>query len=128
MLEYMKDSKAILQGRHHEVADVFDVSIREQGTTTVYGQTTKSMLEDFHAMEQFGTVRKQIASFNFRELYTVQDQFVEVLKDQQDHLDGCFAAFPLQDHDIALNKFEKYQIPNIFIDVFFAPCRCNFCL
>ncbi len=126
MLDYMRDSKSILQGQHHQVADVFDVSIREQGTTTVYGQTTKSMLEDFEAMEEFGAVRKQIASFNFRDLYTVQDQFVEVLKDRQSDLEGCFAAFPLEDYDVSLKKFDNYQIPNLFIDVFFAHADSTF--
>ena len=120
MIEYLGSMQEVLSGQRHDVCEVLDVSLREQGTTTVYGQTTKSMLEDFKQIIDFGCKRHQIASFNFQDSYTVQDQFVLRLKDEIESFEGCFAAFPLEDSHFALPKIEQYQIPNILLDTFFA--------
>jgi len=108
----------LFAGRVRSVSEVFDISIREPGTTTVYGQTARSMLETYQLVREFGFTRTQIASFSFGERYTVQDQFVQQLAATGDDLSGCFASFIIEEAGSALSRIKRYHIPNVFLDMF----------
>jgi hypothetical protein len=113
----------LFSGRVRSVSEVFDISIREPGTTTVYGQTSRSMLETYQLVREFGITRTQIASFSFGKRYTVQDQFVQQLAATGDDLSGCFASFTVEEGGSALARIKRYHIPNIFLDVFIGDAQ-----
>ncbi|MFK7874172.1 MAG: hypothetical protein AB8B71_00110 [Paracoccaceae bacterium] len=107
----------ILSGQAHVVDEVFDVSLRGPGLTSEFGQTTKSLKHNYRKVRDFGIQRTLVASFCFGDTYTVYDQFVEALIDEDDDLSGCFASLDIDDFEQALDRFGTYSIPNAFINV-----------
>ena len=112
------DSRSLFRGELRPVANVFDISIREPGTTAVFGQTARGMYRTYELVRQMGFARTQIASFCFGERYTVQDQFVELLRRKGDDLGGCFASLTCNAPEAALDKIVRYSIQNAFVDFF----------
>lgn len=110
--------RALFSGQVRPVSDVFDISVREPGTSTVFGQTARSMMKNYTLAREFGMTRTQVASFSFGDRYTVQDQFVEELTKTGDDLSGCYVSLTIDNHVPALDKINRYAVPNIFIDFF----------
>ena len=110
--------RALFRGSIRPVSEIFDVSVREPATTTVYGQTTRSLLRNYELVRRFGLSRTLVAAFSYGDRYTVQDQLVEELRRAGDDLAGCYASFTIGDHRAALAKIERHAVPNVFVDFF----------
>lgn len=113
-----QDTRALFAGAVRPVDNVFDISVREAGTTSVYGQSARSMLRAYELARQMGFRRTQIASLSFGARYTVQDQFIELLRQRGDDLAGAYVSFGVHGAAPALEKIRRYGVQNVFIDMF----------
>ena len=107
--------------RSEIVPYLMDHSLREHATTSEFGQTTEIKLLTLQLLRAVGFQEFAISALYYGDLYSVEDQILELMMERKESFSGCFVMCGVSSRTRAIKAIRRFRVPNLFFDVQLLP-------